>query len=275
MAIANQRHFFKLNLPIGRGPRERPPSVDNFYRTRPSTAVGSTVGVCIRDIRKSELSSKNSAVFVDCPASIDVKTRLKPVYFENQKQCAAALSLDVRQLKEWKTEGCPAFRFSRIYHAELLDWIKKKKKDIRAEESAADPEQTEPPRSHWDRERARVEYERAKFNLEIEKRKYVELDEILAAIGQLLAGFMSAMRMFPGSAARWLVGAREFHQIKAKLEAEVDTILASLNRCKYLEDRKTFQRPHAGMATGPRKIPRGAHDRARQRMLSRTADRSR
>jgi phage terminase Nu1 subunit (DNA packaging protein) len=162
--------------------------------------------------------------------------RLKPVYWENQKQCAAALSLDVRELKEWKAEGCPAFRYSRIYHAELLDWIKKKKKDIRAAESAAEPEQTDPPRSHWDRERARVEYERAKFNLEIEKRKYVELDEILAAVGQMLAGFMSAMRMFPGSAARWLVGLREFHQIKAKLEAEVDTILASLNRCKYLED---------------------------------------
>jgi len=55
-----------------------------------------------------------------------MKTRLKPVYWENQKQCAAALGLDVRELKEWKADNCPAFRFSRIYHAELLDWIAKK-----------------------------------------------------------------------------------------------------------------------------------------------------
>jgi hypothetical protein len=56
-----------------------------------------------------------------------MKTRLKPVYFENQKQCAAALGLDEYELKEWKAENCSAFRYGRIYHAELLEWLENHK----------------------------------------------------------------------------------------------------------------------------------------------------
>ena len=108
-----------------------------------------------------------------------MKTRPKPVYFENQKQCAAALGLDVRELREWKAENCPAFRFSRIYHAELLDWIKNKKKAVARRASATEPEQNELSRAHWDRERARVEYERAEFNLGVQQKKYFARDEIV------------------------------------------------------------------------------------------------
>src|SRR5436305_12068077 len=60
-----------------------------------------------------------------------MKNRLKPVYFENQKQCAAALGLDEYELKEWKAENCPAFRYGRIYHAELLEWMAKHKPHAR------------------------------------------------------------------------------------------------------------------------------------------------
>jgi hypothetical protein len=171
----------------------------------PAGAVVSTVVLFTQAVRKSKSSSKNSEAFVDYEARIEMKTRLKPVYRENQKQCAAALGLDVRELKEWKAENWPAFRFSRIYHAELLDWIAKRKKNIRRQ-AAAEPEQNALPKSHWDRERARMDFERAAFPLESEKRKYVLLDEICAAVGQMLAGFRTAINMLPGSAARWLIG---------------------------------------------------------------------
>jgi hypothetical protein len=52
--------------------------------------------------------------------------KLKPVYFESQKQCAAMLGIPEYKLKEWKAAGCPAFRYSRVYHADLLEWIKNK-----------------------------------------------------------------------------------------------------------------------------------------------------
>src|SRR5262245_30799374 len=101
-------------------------------------------------------------------AKLKVKARLKPVYWENQKQCAAALGLDVRELRECKAENCPAFRFSRIYHAELLEWIKKRKNNA-CRKSKRPPQNDELPKSHWDREKARADYERAAFNLEVEK----------------------------------------------------------------------------------------------------------
>jgi len=41
-------------------------------------------------------------------------------------------------------------------------------------------------KSHWDRERARVDHKRAQFALDVAKRKYVQLDEICGAVGQML-----------------------------------------------------------------------------------------
>jgi hypothetical protein len=153
---------------------------------------------------------------------------LKPTYFESIKQCAAMTSIPVHKLKQWKSEGAPCFRYSRIYHAELLDYIANKR--------GPGAEPTEPPASHWQREKAKVDYERAKFALELEQKKHVSLEEVTCAAGQMLVGLMSGLRMLPASAARWLVGLRDFHQIKAKLETELDSVLASLNRARYMED---------------------------------------
>jgi hypothetical protein len=57
--------------------------------------------------------------------------RLKPTYFENQKQAASILGFQEYDLKEWKAAGCPAFRHGRIYHAELLEWVEKYRPNAR------------------------------------------------------------------------------------------------------------------------------------------------
>jgi hypothetical protein len=36
------------------------------------------------------------------------------------------LAVPEHKLKEWKAAGCPALRYSRVYHADLLNWIKNK-----------------------------------------------------------------------------------------------------------------------------------------------------
>lgn len=51
----------------------------------------------------------------------------KPTYFESQGQCSSILGIDERDLKEFKREGCPAFKHGRIYRAPLLEWIAAKK----------------------------------------------------------------------------------------------------------------------------------------------------
>jgi hypothetical protein len=70
--------------------------------------------------------------------------KLDPVYFENQKQCASALGLDEHELKGWKAQNCPAFRYGRIYHAELLEWLKNHKPHARRNPPGARIDPLEP-----------------------------------------------------------------------------------------------------------------------------------
>ena len=171
-----------------------------------------------------------------------------PPYFDTQASAAATLKIDISELRQAKAEGCPAFRSGRVYTAPLLAWFAEKRQR-RAELAAAktadesdvglvdnSERDAELPKSHWDRKKARLDYERALHKFEVEKEKYLPTDAIKAAVGQMLAGFRTALNMLPGSAARWLVGLRDFHDIKAKLEAEVDAVLGALGRCGYLGD---------------------------------------
>jgi hypothetical protein len=171
-----------------------------------------------------------------------------PAYFDSQRQAAATLKIDISELREAKAEGCPAFRSGRVYTAPLLAWFAEKRQrraDLTGAETAngvLDPglvdqsrKNAELPKSHWDRKKAQLDYERALYRFEVEKEKYVELNEITIAVGQMLVGFRTAINMLPANAARWLVGLRDFHQIKDKLQTEVDVVLNSLGRGDYLK----------------------------------------
>jgi hypothetical protein len=171
-----------------------------------------------------------------------------PAYFDSQRQAAATLKIDISELRQAKAEGCPAFRSGRVYTAPLLAWLAEKRQqraDLAAAETAdgmvnqrlADNSRKdgEFPKSHWDRKKAQLDYERALYRFELEQEKYVELNEITIAVGQMLVGFRTAINMLPANAARWLVGLRDFHQIKDKLQSEVDVVLNSLGRGDYLK----------------------------------------
>jgi hypothetical protein len=172
----------------------------------------------------------------------------RPAYFDSQAQAAAILNIDIFDLREAKAEGCPAFRSGRVYTAPLLAWFAEKRRQ-RAELAAAkktgdvlDPGQAdgsdedgELPKSHWNRKKAQLDYERALYRFGVEKEKYVELNEMTIAVGKMLVGFRTAINMLPANAARWLVGLRDFHQIKDKLQSEVDVVLNSLGRVDYLK----------------------------------------
>ena len=93
-----------------------------------------------------------------------------------------------------------------------------------------------PSKAHWDRLRAKIGYEREVFGFETDRLKHIEVAEISGAVGQMLAGFRTALNNLPASAARWVIGLRDFHQVKDKLQSEVDAVLQSLGRCEYLEN---------------------------------------
>ena len=171
-----------------------------------------------------------------------------PPYFDSQRSAAATLKIDISELRQAKAEGCPAFRSGRVYTVPLLAWLTEKRQrhaELAAAKTADESDvgvvdtaerDAELPKSHWDRKKARLDYERALYKFEIEKEKYVPLAEITAAVGQALSGFRTALNMLPSSAARWLIGLRDFHAIKDRLQAEVDAVLGALGRGEYLGD---------------------------------------
>src|SRR5260370_31447197 len=46
----------------------------------------------------------------------------QPAYFDSQASAAAALGIDIHELREAKRQGCPAFRSGRVYRDEFLRW---------------------------------------------------------------------------------------------------------------------------------------------------------
>jgi hypothetical protein len=93
-----------------------------------------------------------------------------------------------------------------------------------------------PTKAHWDRLRAKIGFEREVFAAEKDRLEHIEVAEISGAVGQMLAGFRTALNNLPASAARWVIGLRDFHQVKDKLQSEVDAVLQALGRCEYLEN---------------------------------------
>jgi len=174
----------------------------------------------------------------------------QPAYFDSQASAAATLKIEISELREAKAEGCLAFRSGRVYTAPLLAWFAEKGRQHARLESAKTENGTVDhglaasgpakaaellPKSYWDRKKAQLDYERALYRFEVEKQKYIPVDEISVAVGQMLVGFRTALNMLPSSAARWLVGLRDFNQIKDKLQSEVDAVLNSLGRYDYLK----------------------------------------
>jgi len=65
-------------------------------------------------------------------------------YFDSQASAAAALKIDISELRKAKREGCPAFPSGRVYRAELLSWLEDKR--LEAIESV-DADEVEPEES--------------------------------------------------------------------------------------------------------------------------------
>src|SRR5205809_2886351 len=47
----------------------------------------------------------------------------QPAYFDSQAAAAAALKVEIDEIRDAKREGCPAFRSGRVYGKELLSWL--------------------------------------------------------------------------------------------------------------------------------------------------------
>ncbi len=91
----------------------------------------------------------------------------KPAYFDSQASAAATLKIDISELREAKSEGCPAFRSGRVYTAPLLAWFAEKRRrsrevgNTKTDNGVADhalvggsQKNQELSKAYWDRKKA-------------------------------------------------------------------------------------------------------------------------
>jgi hypothetical protein len=164
-----------------------------------------------------------------------VKTT-EPEYADTWDELAVILGRSRRTLQKWRKrfgKKCPKDRADGRKSVKL--WRKFMVDNDLADEPDL-PEDDQPSKADWDRERSRIDFQATLFRLEKERGRHVELAEICAAVGQMLAGFRTAVNMLPGSAARWLIGLKDFHSIKTRLQSEVDGVLQSLGRHEFMYD---------------------------------------
>ncbi len=68
--------------------------------------------------------------------------------------------------------------------------------------------------------------------------------EIEIAIGQLIAGVSVALDHFAPSAARFVVGLRDIHDVQAKLQSEIDAVKQRINAARYLDEPDKAAKPY-------------------------------
>lgn len=68
--------------------------------------------------------------------------------------------------------------------------------------------------------------------------------EIEIAIGQLIAGVSVALDHFAPSAARFVVGLRDIHDVQAKLQSEIDAVKQRINAARYLDKPDKAAKPY-------------------------------
>jgi len=68
--------------------------------------------------------------------------------------------------------------------------------------------------------------------------------EIEIAIGQLIAGVSVALDHFAPSAARFVVGLRDIHDVQAKLQSEIDAVKQRINAAHYLDECEEAAKPY-------------------------------
>jgi Homeodomain-like domain len=159
-------------------------------------------------------------------------------YVQTWEELADELGRSRRTLQKWRHrfgKKCPKDKADGRKH--VPSWKKFMTVNNLADEPDDDEEaDTEFSKGYWDRRRARLDFERGFYAFEVEKGKHLPIDEATATVGQMLAGFRTALNTLPTSAARWLIGLRDFNAIRDKLQEAIDAVLQALGRCDYMHE---------------------------------------
>ena len=112
-----------------------------------------------------------------------------PAYYDSQAAAAAALGIDIYEIREAKRQGCPAFRSGRVYRDELLQWFERKRERARERQRDADCDDEIVSVTDWEHRRSRLfdvlEFLHSAYkDKRIDLVKYAELGE--ATVEQMI-----------------------------------------------------------------------------------------
>lgn len=86
----------------------------------------------------------------------------------------------------------------------------------------------------WKQEKLRLECERLKLELAKTAGELVEVADLEARLGVMLAAFRTAANNVPGRAAQKLLGLKDYHVIEEILGTEMAVMLRTLEACPFL-----------------------------------------
>ena len=155
-----------------------------------------------------------------------------PAYFDSQTQAAAMLNISVYDVKAAKAAGCPAFRGGgRIYRRELEEFLKKQAKKQRRAGRCDDVALSKEKEL---RLRAmQVDVDRKEFELQRLKDRTRPLAQFEFCLQRMCSALLAALNALPGRAAPLLIGL-DFHDLKRKLEEEVEIVKRTIRAKDYL-----------------------------------------
>lgn len=144
-------------------------------------------------------------------------------------------------LRDYKTAKPPVPRARDDGRYEVPAW----QKFILAHDIARKTEEQELPDAapnkprtvqEWKAEKVRLECDRIRRENDKALGDLVPVIELQKRLGVMLAAFRTAANNIPGRAAGKLIGLKDFHDVSDILQAEVATMLRTLEACPFLPD---------------------------------------
>jgi len=164
-------------------------------------------------------------------------------FARNQAELAKELSVTRRSLHRWRRDPrykafWPPPRANGSYKiSEYLEFMRRfglKRADEVVDHSDIPGERR--TIADWKEHREKLMCTQLERSILRDDGKLLVATELEIALGQLVAGISVALDHFAPSAARFVVGLRDIHDVQVKLQSEIDAVKHRINAARYLDD---------------------------------------
>lgn len=157
-----------------------------------------------------------------------------PVY-DSMHSCSAATNIPLTVLKRLKKSGCPAFRATRVYLGELLQWLFNQGEDSEG--------------GNWAEALLEAKAKRERLKLENEKGILIRRDLVVAAFGRIASRIASIRTTSESQDPPRIVG-KDLHEVRAEVRKIWDAVGVCLASCSEEFKESKHARTNDGTGLG-------------------------